>query len=80
MPLQTAEIHSPSELKKGQVFEELIERRHGTFINPPKPKVQEHKSSEKVELEYSEKVEFVRMMIKLSMKFQTQPPLRIHAL
>jgi hypothetical protein len=65
-PLQTAEIHSPSELKKGQVFEELIERRHGTSINPPKPKVQEHKFSEKVEFEYTEKVEFVSMMITLS--------------
>jgi hypothetical protein len=48
-PLQTAEIHSPSELKKRQVFDELIERRHGTSINPPKPKVQQHESSEEVE-------------------------------
>jgi hypothetical protein len=57
-PLQTAEFHSPSELKKRQVIDELIERRHGTSINPPKPKVQEHESSEEVEFEYSEKVEF----------------------
>jgi hypothetical protein len=57
-PLQKAEIHSPSELKKRQVFDELIERRHGTSINPPKPKDQQHESSEEVEFEYSEKVEF----------------------
>lgn len=37
-PLRTAEIHSPTELKKRQTFDELIERRHGTSINPPKPK------------------------------------------
>jgi hypothetical protein len=55
-PLQTAEIHSPSELKKRQVFDELIERRHRTSINPPKPKVKQHESSE--EVEYSKKVEF----------------------
>jgi hypothetical protein len=52
-PLQKAEIHSPSELKKRQVFDELIERRHGTSINPPKPKVQQLESA-KVEFEYSE--------------------------
>jgi hypothetical protein len=52
-PLQTAKLHSPSELKKRQVFDELIERRHGTSINPPKPKVQQHESSEEVEFEYS---------------------------
>jgi hypothetical protein len=57
-PLQTAEIHSPSELKKRQVFGEWIERRHGTSINPPKPKVQEHEFSEEIESEYSEKVDF----------------------
>ena len=36
-PLQVAEIHSPIEIKKRKVFDELIERRHGTSINPPKP-------------------------------------------
>jgi hypothetical protein len=36
----------------------LIERRHGTSIHPPKPKVQQHESSEEVEFEHSEKVEF----------------------
>jgi hypothetical protein len=51
-PLQTAEIHSASELKKRQVFDELIERRQGTSINPPKPKVQQYESSEEVEFEY----------------------------
>jgi hypothetical protein len=35
----------------------LIERRHGTPINPPKPKVQQNESSEEVEVEYLEKVE-----------------------
>lgn len=35
--LHTAELHSPSEVKKRQVFDELIERRWGTSIYPPKP-------------------------------------------
>jgi hypothetical protein len=36
-PLNPAEIHSEVEIKKRNVFDELIERRHGTSINPPKP-------------------------------------------
>jgi len=36
-PLRTAEIHSPVEIKKRKVFDELIERRWGTSISPPKP-------------------------------------------
>jgi hypothetical protein len=36
-PLNPAEIHSEVEIKKRRVFDELIERRHGTSINPPKP-------------------------------------------
>jgi hypothetical protein len=44
-------------VSKRQVFHELIERRHGTSINPPKPKVQQLESA-KVEFEYSEYVEF----------------------
>ena len=36
-PLHTAELHSPIEVKKRKVFDELIERRLGTSINPPKP-------------------------------------------
>ena len=34
-PLTTAEIHSPVEEKKQNVFDALIERRMGTSINPP---------------------------------------------
>jgi hypothetical protein len=36
-PLNPSEIHSEVEIKKRKVFDELIERRHGTSINPPKP-------------------------------------------
>jgi hypothetical protein len=36
-PLNPSEIHSEMEIKKGQVFDESIKRRHGTSINPPKP-------------------------------------------
>jgi hypothetical protein len=36
-PLNPSEIHSEVEIKKRKVFDELIEMRHGTFINPPKP-------------------------------------------
>ena len=35
-PLTTAELHSPTEAKKRQVFDELIERRWGNSITPPK--------------------------------------------
>jgi hypothetical protein len=45
-PLQIAEIHSPSEIKKRRVFDELIERRHGTSINPPKTPIEKHESPE----------------------------------
>ena len=36
-PLQTAEIHSPAQIKLHCNFDPLIERRHGSAINPPKP-------------------------------------------
>jgi hypothetical protein len=36
-PLNPSETHSEVEIKKRKVFDELIERRHGTSINPPKP-------------------------------------------
>jgi hypothetical protein len=36
-PLNPSEIHSEVEIRKRKVFDELIERRHGTSINPPKP-------------------------------------------
>jgi hypothetical protein len=36
-PLNPSVIHSDVEIKKRNVFDELIERRHGTSINPPKP-------------------------------------------
>jgi hypothetical protein len=36
-PLNPSEIHSEVEIKRRNVFDELIERRHGTSINPPKP-------------------------------------------
>ena len=35
-PLHEAEIHSPCEIRKRETFDELIERSHGTSINPPK--------------------------------------------
>ena len=35
-PLTVAEVHSPTEIKKRLVFDELIERRWGASINPPK--------------------------------------------
>ena len=36
-PLNPSEIHSEVEIKKRKVFDKLIERRHGTSINSPKP-------------------------------------------
>ena len=38
-PLQTAEIHSPVQIKLHRDFDALIERIHGNAINPPKPVV-----------------------------------------
>jgi hypothetical protein len=35
-PLTVAETHSDQEQKKRTIFDGLIERRWGTFINPPK--------------------------------------------
>ena len=36
-PLTVDEIHSPTEIKKGEIFNALIERRQGTSISPPRP-------------------------------------------
>ena len=55
--LQTSEIHSPSEIKKRQVFDELIERRHGTSINPPKTKDASKSAQPSEEHEYQEEVD-----------------------
>lgn len=44
-PLNTAELHSPIEVKKRKVFDDLIERRHGTSINPPKSPIQDGMST-----------------------------------
>jgi hypothetical protein len=35
-PLQVDEVHSPTEIKKREIFDDLIERIWGTSINPPK--------------------------------------------
>lgn len=40
-PLTVAEIHGPIEIKKREIFDELVERRRGTSINPPKPNANE---------------------------------------
>jgi hypothetical protein len=45
-PLNPSEIHSEVEIKKRNVFDELIERRHGTSINPPKPMNDESDTNE----------------------------------
>ena len=47
-PLQDAEIHSPTEVSKRKLFDELIERRWGTQISPPKakPKIRKNISAD----------------------------------
>ena len=35
-PLTVRETHLPTEIRKREIFNKLIERRHGTSINPPK--------------------------------------------
>jgi hypothetical protein len=45
-PLNPSEIHSEVEIKKRNVFDDLIERRHGTSINPPKPMKSESDTKE----------------------------------
>ena len=57
-PLHTDELHSPTEKRKREVFDELIERRWGTSINPPAentPKDDEY-------VEYSDDDEPVRTL------------------
>ena len=34
--LTFSETHSPTEIRKREIFDELIKRRHGTSVNPPK--------------------------------------------
>ena len=46
-PLKVDEIHSPVEIKKREVFDELIQRRWGTPMTPPK--TQQPKAFEKYE-------------------------------
>jgi hypothetical protein len=46
MPLHPSEIHSEVEIKNSIVFDELIQRRHGTSINPPKPMKEEFDTNE----------------------------------
>jgi hypothetical protein len=36
-PLSPSEVHSEVMIKKKKAFDDFIERRHGTSINPPKP-------------------------------------------
>lgn len=38
-PLHTSEIHNPNEKKHRDAFDELIERRYGATLNPPKDPV-----------------------------------------
>ena len=52
-PLKPAEIHSPTELKKREIFDGLIEKRWGTSIKPPndsrnddEPEFEEYEDSE----------------------------------
>ena len=46
-PLKVDEIHSPAEIKKREVFDELIKRRWGTPMTPPN--TQQQKAFEKYE-------------------------------
>ena len=34
-PLNVPELHTPKENKKREIFDAMIKRRGGTFINPP---------------------------------------------
>ena len=44
-PLTTAEIHSPTEIKRREVFDELICKRHGDSVSPPKEETYAHANS-----------------------------------
>ena len=48
-PLHTAEIHSPTEIKKREVFDALIERRWGTAMLPPNPDINKEDKEEEWE-------------------------------
>jgi hypothetical protein len=45
--LQVDEVHSPTEIKKREIFDDLTERRWGTSINPPKVKDENEKDPNK---------------------------------
>jgi hypothetical protein len=50
-PLNPSEIHSVVEIRKRKFFDELIERRHGTSINPLKPMKGEPETNEPTDAE-----------------------------
>jgi hypothetical protein len=74
-PLQTAEIHSPSELVKRQVFELRGDMGHRSTRQGPKFNSMNHQR--RLTLNIQRRLSLIIMMIKLSMKFQTQKPLWI---
>jgi hypothetical protein len=62
-PLHVAEIHSPMEEKKREIFDKLIERKHGTAITPPKIKeMDDSDNSEENWEEYEDDVEDPRVV------------------
>ena len=69
-PLKVDEIHSPVEIKKREVFDELIKRRWGTPMTPPNTqqpkafeKYEDHEQQEQPTLEVEEIVDSTGKLI-----------------
>ena len=69
-PLKVDELHSPNEIKKGEVFDEVIKRRWGTPMTPPntqQPKVfekyEDHEQQEQSTLEVEDIVVSIGKLI-----------------
>ena len=69
-PLKVDELHSPVEIKKREVFDELIKRRWGTPMTPPNTqqpkgfeKYEDHEHQEQPTLEVEDIVDFTGKLI-----------------
>ena len=59
-PLTTAEIHSPTEIKRREVFDRLIYQRHGDSVSLPKEETYAHANSNNNFEAYEDDVEAAR--------------------
>ena len=51
-PLTVSETHSHTDIRKREIFDELIERRHSTSINPPKISILKDEESDNLKKKF----------------------------